>query len=718
MEPAAPSTSFPGNIFFYAFFFGFIAFFLWSVFVRFRWFASAQWVNRFTHMVERVVGLFPYLLGNSRVVRPRYWYSGVLHSLIWWGFIVLQVRTLNFILNGIDHSISFEANLGGVWDFFLRPTMDVFNVLVIVGVAMAAFQRVVWRPARLTLNMDAWIILFLIFWLMVTDVMVNSFEIYLFESDNEEWSFLAYGVAQIWDGLSMSQGTAEALHVVWWYQHLLDFLIFLCYLPYSKHSHVLTIAPQVFTRRLEPTGVLSPIVDMEKRMEAGEAFGAGKLTDFNWKQLLDSYSCTECGRCTAACPANLTGKLLSPKQVIVDIRHLMEESIPSALAVRRKEGETESPDLIERVGFEPIWDCVTCGACMEECPVFIEHVPTIMDMRRFMVMEQSNMPETAQQTLMQLEQRGHPWRGTQLTRTTWIEEMTAEGVEVPMFDGSQEYLYWVGCTGALQERNVKVTKSLVRLLLEAGVSFGVLGGEEGCSGDPARRLGQEYLYQLQAEQNIQTFKAKSVQKVIANCPHCYNTIAHEYPQFDGRFETVHHSVFLAQLIAGGKLRPDAANGLSEKSATYHDPCYISRHNSIIDEPRSVLAATGARSVEMGRCKRGTFCCGAGGSHMWVEENRGTRINDARTTEAVDTGADLIAVACPFCMQMFESSVGNVSGAVERGVQVFDLAELLDRSVAYSRPSTPSGNGGEPQAPEPAASEVPPEQVEAGETPTI
>jgi Fe-S oxidoreductase len=730
MEPSAPSTDFPGNIFFYAFLIGFIAFFIWSVSVRLRWFASAQWVNRFTQVIERVVGLFPYLLGNSRVVRPRYWYSGVLHSFIWWGFIVLQIRTLNFILNGIDHDISLEAILGDFWDYFLRPIMDIFNILVIVGVAMAAYQRFFVRPPRLTLNVDAWIILFLIFWLMVTDVMVNSFEIYLFESPNEEWSFLAYGVAQIWDGLGMSQSTAEALHTIFWYQHLLDFLVFLCYLPYSKHSHVLTIAPQVFTRRLEPTGVLAPIVDMEKRMEAGEAFGAGKLTDFNWKQLLDSYSCTECGRCTAACPANLTGKVLSPKQVIVDIRHLMDEGIASPLARMNiggndgGEGEGESQDLIERVGFEPIWDCVTCGACMEECPVFIEHVPTIMDMRRFMVMEQSKMPETAQQTLQQLEQRGHPWRGTQLTRTTWIEEMAAEGVDVPRFDGSQEYLYWVGCTGALQERNVKVTKALVRLFLEAGVSFGVLGGEEGCSGDPARRLGQEYLYQLQAEQNIATFKAKGVQKVIANCPHCYNTIAHEYPQFaadgqPGKFETIHHSVFLAQLIAEGKLRPDATNGLSEKSATYHDPCYISRHNSIIDEPRSVLAATGTTQIEMGRCKRGTFCCGAGGSHMWVEESRGTRINDVRTTEAVDTGADLIAVACPFCMQMFESSVGNVPAAVERGVQVFDLAELLDQSIAFSRPST---NGGSPQAPEtpepPVAPEVPPEAVEAGETPTV
>ncbi len=687
-----PANEFPGNIVFYLLFLGFAGFFAWSAWVRVRFIARGQWVNRFTQPIERAIGMVPFLLGNSRVARPKYWYSGLLHTLIWWGFIVLQVRTLNFLLNGVDHSISLESIFSDVYDYALRPTMDVFNILVIVGVAMAAFQRFVWRPSRLTLNMDAWIILSLLAFLMLTDVMTNSFEIALFSPENAELSFLAYGVAEIWDGLGMSRGTLEGFHTVFWYCHLLDFLTFLCYLPYSKHSHVLTIAPQVFTRRLEPTGVLQPIPDLEK----AESFGVGKLENFTWKQLLDSYSCTECGRCTAACPANITGKLLSPKQVIVDIRHLMEEQEPAVLPSTKKP-ETVTP-LIDGVGFEPIWDCVTCGACMEECPVFIEHVPTIMDMRRFLVMEESKMPETAQATLMQLEQRGHPWRGAQLTRTSWIEEMAAQGTEVPIFDGSQEYLYWVGCSGALQERNVKVTQSLVRLLLQAGVSFGVLGAEEGCSGDPARRLGNEYLYQMQAEQNIAAFKAKGVQKVLANCPHCYNTIAHEYPQFDpdghgGKFEVTHHSVFLAQLVAQGRIRADQGNGLSQKTATYHDPCYISRHNNIIDEPRAVLAATGAKQVEMGRCKRGTFCCGAGGSHMWVEESRGERINVVRAQEAVDTGADVIAVACPFCMQMLESGIGSVPGANERGVQVFDLAELLEQSVSYGRPV--SANGGEP-----------------------
>ncbi|MDP2674319.1 MAG: (Fe-S)-binding protein [Dehalococcoidia bacterium] len=682
---SAPSTELPGSIFYGLLFFSFASFFLYSVAVRFHWFLRAQRVNRFSNPIKRAIGLIPWLLGNARVARPRYWYSGLLHTLIWWGFVVLQVRTLNFLLNGVDDSASLEEIFGPVYDG-LRPVMDAFNILVIAGVGMAAFQRFVWRPGRLTLNWDAWIILGLIAGLMVTDVFTNSFEIYLFDHDGEKLSFLAYGVAQVWDGAGMSVDAAEALHTAFWYMHLLDFMVFLCYLPYSKHSHVLTIAPNVYFVSQEPTGVLQPIKDFEK----AESFGVGKLEQFTWKQLLDSYTCTECGRCTAACPANLTGKVLSPKQIIVDIRHLMEEQVP-AVAPWTKRPDKPS-DLIETVGFEPIWDCVTCGACVQECPVFIEHVPTIMDMRRYMVMEQTNMPETAQATLMQLEQRGHPWRGAQLTRTSWIEEMAAEGIEVPMFDGSQEWLYWVGCTGALQERNVKVTKAVVRLLLEAGVSFGVLGAEEGCSGDPARRLGNEYLYQMQTEQNIETFKAKGVRKIISNCPHCFNTMKHEYPQLDGRFEVVHHSEFFARLIAEGRLRPSAGgeDGLRDKTLTYHDPCYIARHNDILEEPRRLIASTGVKSAEMPRCKRGTFCCGAGGGHMWVEESRGQRINHVRTEEAAATGADIIAVACPFCMQMFEEGVGSVPQAAEKGMQVFDLAELLDMSVACGKPAAKAG----------------------------
>ena len=458
-----------------------------------------------------------------------------------------------------------------------------------------------------------------------------------------------------WGIKGADKGTLKSLHTLSWFLHLITFLGFVNYLPFSKHSHILTVIANVLFRSRKPSGVMEPIKDFE----TAESFGAGKLEQLSWKQLLDSYTCTECGRCTAACPASATGKLLSPQQVIVDIRHLMEEQVQPLLPSTKKP-DTPTP-LIEGVGFEPIWDCVTCGACMYECPVFIEHVPTIMDMRRYLVMEDANMPETARATLTQLEQRGHPWRGTQLTRTTWIEQMAVEGVEVPMFDGSQEYLYWVGCTGALQERNVKVTKAVVRLFLEAEVSFGVLGAEEGCSGDPARRLGNEYLYQMQAQANIDVFKAKGVQKIISNCPHCFNTMKHEYPQLEGRFQVLHHSEVLDDLIASGKLRPESGNGLAEKTVTYHDPCYMARHNDMLDEPRRAIASTGAKMVEMGRCRKQTFCCGAGGSHMWVEENRGQHMNQARTEEAAATDAEIIAVGCPFCMQMFEEGVGSRPG---------------------------------------------------------
>jgi Fe-S oxidoreductase len=693
----APSTEFPGNVFYALTFFGFMAFFVYSAGIRFRWFTRGQWVNRFDNPVRRALGLIPRVVGNARVARRKYWYSGTLHSLIFWGFLALQIRTLNFLLNGVHEDISLETLMGDVFTIGLRPVMDAFNILVIVGTLMAAWQRLFWKPPRMTLNIDGWIILGLIAWLMVTDVFTNSAEIVL-DRPNHEWaSFVAFGFAELWDGIGFTGEGMELFHVAWWYSHLVTFLAFLVYLPYSKHSHVLTIAPSVFSRSLEPSGVLQPIKDFE----TAESFGAGKLEAFNWKQMMDSYTCTECGRCTAACPANITGKVLSPKQVIIDIRHMLEEQVP-ALSPSTHRPEQPTP-LIEGVGTEPIWDCVTCGACMYECPVFIEHVPTIMDMRRFLVMEESNMPETAQAALTQLEQRGHPWRGTQLTRTTWIEEMAAEGIEVPVFDGSQEYLFWVGCSGALQERNVKVTKATTRLLLEASVTFGVLGNEEGCSGDPARRLGNEYLYQMQAQANIDLFKAKGVQKIITMCPHCFNTMKNEYPQMDGRYEVLHHSVVLDRLVAEGKLTPQSGNGLSDKVATYHDACYIARHNDILEQPRRVLASTGAATQEMGRNRRSGFCCGAGGGHMWVEESGGKRINNERTEEAVGTGADIVAVGCPFCMQMFEDGVGAVPQAAGKGMQVLDLAELLDMSVAYSKTPAPAAAAADPPAEQPPAS---------------
>jgi len=332
-------------------------------------------------------------------------------------------------------------------------------------------------------------------------------------------------------------------------------------------------------------------------------------------------------------------------------------------------------ETIEHVGFDPVWDCVTCGACQEQCPVFIEHISEIMEMRRFLVMNEANMPELAQATLMQLEQRGHPWRGTVLTRTSWMEDV---GVEVPLFTGEQEYLYWVGCSGALVDRNIPVTQAVARLLVQAGVSFGVLGEEETCSGDPARRFGNEYLFQLQAQQTIETLNSKGVKKVITNCPHCFNTFKNEYPQLDGRYEVIHHSELLAQLVREGRLQPK--DGLAQK-VTYHDSCYLGRHNGVFEAPREVVASLpGVELVEMPRSRRTGFCCGAGGSHMWLEESAGKRINNERSEEAQATGAEVVATACPFCIQMFEDGIPAVEPDETKRMRVLDVAELLEAAT--------------------------------------
>jgi Fe-S oxidoreductase len=703
--PVLPTHQPPGNYIYYAALAGGVAFFLYSVSLKLSVIARGKGDNRFDHLFERLTSLVPYLLGNARVARKQYWYSGLLHTMIWWGFLVLQVRTLNFLLKGFSEEISLE-HLGGVfYDVLIRAPMDTFDILVLIGCAMAAWQRRFWKPARMTLNMDGWAILFFIAFLMFTDVFVNSFEIATDPQGGEKWSFLAYSLSKVWDGVGMSRSTQEVCLDVFWYAHLADFLAFLNFLPYSKHSHVLTVTFNILFRRVEPTGKLQPIKDFEN----AERFGAGRLEDLTWKQLLDPYTCTECGRCEINCPAFLTGKELSPKKIMHDIRTVVEHEVHKVSgplfvwdALRGPEtngngnGHAKASGdltLIDAVGFNPIWDCVTCGACQFQCPVFIEHVPVLQDMRRFLTMNEANMPETAAATLMQIEQRGHPWRGTPFTRTSWME-----GLDIPTFDGTQKYLYWVGCSGALVDRNIPITRAVARLLAEAGVSYGCLGDEEQCTGDPARRLGNEYLYQEQAKSLIEVFHAKGVKKVITNCPHCFNTMVNEYPDFDGKFEVIHHTTFLSKLLQDGALTPKHE---LPAAITYHDSCYLGRHNGNYDSPRDIVdALPGGARVEMPRSREWSFCCGAGGAHMWVEESKGKRINVARTEEAQATGAQIVATACPFCIQMFEDGIPTVQPDEDKRMKTFDVAELLELTV-IGRPS-----GGSPAAEAVAAATTP------------
>ena len=441
---------------------------------------------------------------------------------------------------------------------------------------------------------------------------------------------------------------------------MLTILAFLAYLPRSKHLHIATAAINVWFGRTGPGGRLEPLsFDDENVAEEDLRFGAGTAKDLTWKQVLDTYSCTECGRCQDACPAWATGKSLSPKLVIMGLRDFV-------LA------EQQEPLVPGAVPEESVWDCVTCGACIDVCPVSIEHVDHIVDLRRHLVMVESNFPAEAEPMLRDVERSSNPWGKPQSERADWAAELGVRILEPG--DPAPEYLYWVGCASSFDERARKTAESTAKLLQAAGVDFAILGPRESCTGDPARRIGNEYVFQAFAQQNVETLNEAGATKIVANCPHCFNTLANEYPDFGGNYEVIHHTELLARLVRDGRLQPARDEGLS---ITYHDSCYLARHNDVLAAPRELIHALG-EPVEMKRSGKQTFCCGAGGAHMWMEE-RGRPINEERVREAAGTGAGTLAVACPYCTVMLDD---GVQGAGEQ-LRVVDVATLLAESIPQS-----------------------------------
>jgi Fe-S oxidoreductase len=572
-----------------------------------------------------------------------------MHAAIFWGFIVLFPTIFIAMIGVVDEHATLPWLGRQGWYALL---VDIFAFLVLAGVIAAFVIRKVQRPRRFAGShvREADVILVLIAGIVISLFIWHASRIALGLNEYPAaWAPISSLLAQ---AVPLSWAPYLERAAVW--AHVLIILSFLVYLPYSKHLHIFLAAVNVFFGRTRKRGRLEPInlaaPDDEVR------YGAATAADLTWKQMVDTMSCTECGRCQDVCPAFNTGKELSPKLLIMALR---DQLLSGA----------STPLVPNAVTDNVVWDCVTCGACQQECPVGIEHIDHIIDLRRNLVMVESRFPAEAAPMLRDIDRASNPWGKPQADRAHW-----ADGLGVHVLQPGEEppdVLFWVGCAPAYDERARKGAISTAKLLKEAGVDFAILGPRESCTGDPARRMGDEYTFQQQARQNVGTLNASGVKKIVTTCPHCFNTLSNEYPDFGGRYEVVHHTAFLAELMREGKIKALAA----DKAITYHDSCYLARHNDVIAEPRELVAAAG-RPVEMARSGKRTFCCGAGGARMWMEESRGRAINQERVHEAVATGAQTLAVACPFCTVMLDDGVRETGAKLK----VVDLATLLSEAV--------------------------------------
>ena len=630
------------------------------------------------------------------------------HLFIFWGFLIITIATADMLVSGVVPPLALRNWLPGALYKPLYGLIDVFNLIVLSMVVWALIRRTLVRPALIPMSLDAGLILGAIGSLMISHFLYHGFEVAharaVGEADPGGLVFSRYLGAWI---SPLSASTAHTGATVAYWLHILILLTFLNYLPYSKHIHLLGALPNIFTRNLSTRTLDLPKLNLEDETQ----WGVGKYEQFSWKSLLDTYACTECARCSNYCPAYGTGKNLSPMQLVHDIRYEMLDRVALRDHVAKLEGDLasiteyaarsgldqpghEHPDLVAtraalaaakqrqddmprmtggRIAEDTLWACTTCGACQEVCPVFIEHPMKIIQMRQNLVLEQEKVPAELGRTWKNIERQSNPWGIAAAKRMDW-----ADGLDVPTIEDhpNPEYLFWVGCAGAFDARIVKQTRAMVAVLRAAKVDFAVLGHSEGCTGDPARRAGNEMLFQMLAEQNVETINATGVKKVVTSCPHCLHTLRHDYPQFGGDWEVVHHTQLIDHLIKAGKL---TVGGSPVERVTYHDSCYLGRWNKEFDAPRDVIAALDPPGglTEVARTKRHGFCCGAGGGRMFMEEHDGERINFNRTDELLASGADAVAVACPFCNIMITDGVKQRNQ--DEKVQVLDIAELVAKS---------------------------------------
>jgi Fe-S oxidoreductase/nitrate reductase gamma subunit len=584
--------------------------------------------------------------------------AGVLHAAISWGFGILFLATC---LVAAQDYVGLPALTGRFYLYFMSLVVDVFGVAAALAVALALLRRYAARPPRLWRPRDResyGLFLWLLLAVLVSGFVVEGLRIVATRDPWRLWSPGGWLAAQGFVGLSRVRQVSWH-RLIWWGHALLAFG-FIALLPFSLIRHILAAPANIALRRGIPSGVIQPAP-----LEEAEHFGISTVRGFPRKDLLDLVACTECGRCQDACPAWKTGKALTPKGLILDLRdHLIAE------ATGRGTGKAMVGEVVTE---EVLWACTTCGACHQACPVFIEPIPKIVEMRRFLVMEEARFPETMQAAMRGMENRGHPYQGAVPSRTAWTQ-----GLDIPLLAEvpTAEHLYWVGCAAAFDERAQKVARAFATILKSANASFAILGEEERCTGDVARRIGHEFLFQMHAQANIETLNRYGVQKILTTCPHCFNTLKHEYPAFGGRYEVIHHTDFITRLLRTGQVRLTKPLG---QGVAYHDSCYLGRHNGIYASPREILSRIpGVRRMEFDRHGEQGFCCGAGGGMMWVEERSGTRVNVERTEEALRVRPDVVGTACPFCLSMFEDGI-RAKDATER-IQALDLAELVVRAM--------------------------------------